>query len=457
MYPRRTVRTLEELLGQSPTIRKRMHERTSMTLFQADMAWKCNFHCPVSALMKSLVRLRSLFSFLLAMSFPAMAQDSPKSDAASSYFGHIEAACNKAEDCSSIRQELALLDKCDDAKVDQRCEAAQQLLDKLFGGIYRENLPDLVLYLKQEKEGNFTKQRPVLIYEGKNTPYLYGVRFIHVLLISEHQAEMQASIATEYQREPNPLLFLFNLGAGLGATPDPDKAPESSEASIKWQPLNGGGQDSPLWLGYARLPVGGQSINRVTLRLGSAKTSLAKFTYTKEDDKPASYSMEREGELVDPSIPNITKSLAPKSAPSGDFLATTAHFSNSSASFAGASAALGVTFDTKGTGAAVSAENHAYNAYAFVELYAIRPRLYALPSSWLPYLDKKSLYRPSLGFVLGTNLTHGVLDELVYGVSIGHLVGNAGLILAANSIQPKKGDEDKGRKTRLLMGVEYSF
>jgi hypothetical protein len=63
--------------------------------------------------------------------------------------------------------------------------------------------------------------------------------------------------------------------------------------------------------------------------------------------------------------------------------------------------------------------------------------------------------RASAGLFVGTGVK-SPFDEMAFGVSVGHLIGNVGVLVGANSIAGAK-DSTKGRKLVAFSGIDYSF
>ena len=107
-------------------------------------------------------------------------------------------------------------------------------------------------------------------------------------------------------------------------------------------------------------------------------------------------------------------------------------------------------------GRAASGSLHV-NGYALAKVYLLRPRLKVGPR-------KHTQYRYSIALVAGTNVGDGTFDELIGGISVGHLIGKLGLTVAVNGVKPKEamdgaesGGDGRGRRARLFVGLDYTF
>lgn len=136
------------------------------------------------------------------------------------------------------------------------------------------------------------------------------------------------------------------------------------------------------------------------------------------------------------------------------FGALSAHFSNSRRTRAGFGIGLGVTDNVNDTAlgqvagdATVGTTDTAVNAYALAKAYLRKPRLRVG--------RKRPGWRPSIAFVAGTNVGENTFEELVFGLSLGHVFGNVGIVAGVNRVRPRAGDS--GRKTKPFLAVEYSF
>ena len=340
----------------------------------------------------------------LVLSAPqARAQLDP--DDPASYF----AAMPLHESATPIRQ---LLDEIGRSctKVDGVCPAGAELLETLFRGSYRDNLPDFIVDLRRDEEGGRLRSRqPVLIFDRRNTPYLYGVEAIWILVVSEEEVPLEARLTTIQRREVNPfsgMLGVVGVSAGQ-ETQETESSVDSNE--LRWRRLNSSDDEEPLFIGSTRLPIDNDVVARITL------------------------------------IPKEYDGVA--------FQSITAHLSNSRSSAAAFGAALGVTMDTEGTLLAKDGDPN-FNGYVFAKFFmpGRRPRLQVAP-------DSRRLYRPSLALVAGTNVTNDSFQEIVAGISFGHLIGKSGLLVAGNWVRTLDSDTaDSGdRKWKLLVGIDFTF
>lgn len=393
---------------------------------------------------------------------------------ASTYFGQIEAPCAAADEadikraCQAFRSTVAKLFNegsggdahCRD--IDTPCDEGEQLLKQLFGTTYRRTLPDFIVYLEQPEKDNeqskkdkkdndhsLKKHPPVLMWQGRNTPHLLGVRSIYVIVLSEDKADVTASVTSDFQRESNPLVAILNALGAPDIKAEDAKASETKREEIKWSPLSGNRDTPGMWFGIARLDVGGNSINRVTVAYAQPHVEDVTVSRTTSKDGLALKLEMKGGDVPESdSDKDVRDVFVSKDKYQGDFLAATGHFSNSPASRTGVSVALGGTFNTEGTSIASGGGDQEFNGYVFAKFYLSPPYLYAAPR-W-------TLYKPSFGLAIGTNVKEHVFNEIVTGVALGHIVGNVGVIAGANFLAGKAGTTD-GRKARAFLGIDYTF
>jgi hypothetical protein len=339
----------------------------------------------------------------LGLSLPAAGQLEP--DDPASYF----AAMPLHESATPVRM---LLDEIEQTctKIDTACPAGAELLESLFRGAYRDDLPDFIVDLRRDEEGGRLRARqPVLIFNRRNTPYLFGVEAVWVLVVSEAEVPIEARLTTIRHKEVNPFTGMMSV-VGMSAGEAVQSAESSIESnSLRWRRLNSAPDEEPLYLGSARLPIATGVIARITL------------------------------------IPEDYDAVA--------FQSITAHLSNSRSSGTAFAGALGITLDTKGTLLETEGDP-AFNGYVFAKFFfpGKRPRLEVSP-------NRRSVYRPSIAFLVGTNLTNNAFQEVVAGVSFGHLVGKSGLVVAGNWVRSAEvaPDNDGDRRWKLLLGVDFTF
>ena len=419
------------------------------------------------------VLMSTVCGYLMATAVACLAANEPQEG--KSYFWHIEAPCagpNKEAinlKCDAIRDALlSFEDAC--TKIDTKCKPAIDVLDKLFGSTKHPMLADYIVYLSQcvankktldqcdsKDKFKFIKTTPILMWEDKNTPHLYGVRLIYAIVLTEYRIdELGGHVTTEYKREPNPFSAVFSaLGTKLEA-PEA-KAAVSNELKFHWYPLSGNPDQPGMWFAIARVNVDVNTIDRITVSYGQLTPSnplSVKITRNISEKDGTSYSFEVQVDKMpeDDREDTLRQAFVQKQPKeqekySGDFLAANGFFSNSPDNFAAVSLALGVIFNDRGTAAASGSNNQSVNGYALAKIYfpGCRPELRAGPDP-----SDAHPYRPSLGVIVGTDLTGTIFDEFVLGVSLGHVFGNVGFISGVNVISGAK-DSNEGRRTRPIL------
>ncbi len=334
-------------------------------------------------------------------------------------------------------------------EIGEPCTQASKALSLLFEETFRQALPDVVVYIEREEGGSLKTYRPILLWKGKNTPYLFGARHLYVLLISDERLSLSARLTTIVEKGTNPLSGVLAL---LEFTPPGDSAapePETEAKEVSWQAVGKWPQDP--YMGWARLDIALDSVNRLTI-------SERGETVSREVTQPCPG--------CPPSETKITrKAVGPEPLP-GDaeevpFREITAHVSNSRPSYAGIGAAFGATFDVEDTALGDNGDIHP-NAYALAKFYpfpSARPRLKVGP-------NHRKLFRRSLALVVGTNVTDDPLEEILLGVSVGHLMGKVGFTAAVNLVKPpapmeddatEEGSGSRNRESKFFFGIDYTF
>ncbi len=292
-------------------------------------------------------------------------------------------------------------------RIGEPCEPGAALLETLFGGSYRDDLPDFIVELEPgESGGKLVTSQPLLVFNRRLTPYLFGVEHLWILVFSPEPVPMKARLTTIRQREANPFSGLLTVAGVAGGEKTATVETVDVETELTWRPLTVGSGDGVLHLGSARLPVGQETVARLTL------------------------------------IPEVLDRV--------EFHSITGHVSNTRASRAAFAAALGATFDTDETGLGVERGDPTFNGYVLAKFYlpGLRPRLQVSPT-------RRSLFKPSVALAVGTNVTSDSFEEIVVGLSFGHLVGKTGVLLAGNAIRDAGGGSR--RVWRVLLGFDFTF
>jgi hypothetical protein len=282
-----------------------------------------------------------------------------------------------------------------------------------------------------------------------NTPHLYGAKDIYAIVFTEYKACLTAHFTTEYIVEPNPFSAIFDVlgksigGGGSDKTTADDK---DSKPDFGWSSLTGT-DNSPMWMAIAPAKVGVNTTNRLTIRYsqpGSARQHASNEGVVRPRPEQTT-----SGEAAQ----DCDDDRDGASSYRGDFVAANAFYSNSPDNRVGVAAALGLTFNTKNTG--VGPSNQAVNAYGLVKFYL--PAFFGLPDG-RPQLHAgpdATGYKRSSALVFGTNVVHSSLDEMLVGLSLGHVFGRAGFIAGVNFVT---GTTDHPRRFRRpFIGVDYSF
>jgi hypothetical protein len=398
-------------------------------------------------------------------------------DDAAPFFGQVQAACPTKEACDELRKELLKLDACSTLEVE--CKPANRIFEMLFGKSFQPGLPDFIVYFDQQTvgRGTFSKHEPRLMWKGKVTPHLDGVREVYAIVLTEHRACLDGHVTTHYKSEPNPFsAVLAVLGSKQEAAAP--KASERTSADFHWYPLSGKPNDPRMWLAMARFGVDVNSASRITIEYSQPRKVTAgeraqggealecpgeKAEAGKDGGKGTKKAVAAGNHYVRPVVGGIegfievavvpdvmTKEAADTSLAekyNGDFLAVNGIFSNSSSSYATMALALGISFKVNGTSVASGGSSQAFNGYAMAKVYLLRPQVRAEAD------------RPGRGASVGVAFGTGVkapFDEFVFALSLGHVIGSAGFLAGGNYIAGAK-DSTNGRKWCPFFGMDYSF
>lgn len=397
-----------------------------------------------------MTRCRSILVLWLVTLAIARAQESsaPQDEPtpADLFFGYTRTIPD--ENFANLLTELS--QSCTDIEANEICEEGNELLSNLFGPMYRPELPDFIVYLKKNENGSVQPLRPTLMWQGRNTPHLFGARYLYALVFSEEILPLSAGITTVYEQPRNPLTAVLSVLGATNTAADEEPDPQTSSVQIEWEPLSGDVSNTELWLGTARVPIGINSRNRVTLSFRQGTQTLTRTDGSEDPDNPDNTVLKTEITSVGPAFQQQDAASPQLPAfPNTSMLNVGGHLSNTSNSRTAFSLGLGVTFDAGDT--ALSQEQ-AINGYALAKVYIRKPRLNARE-------DTGDLYRRSWSVMFGTNIADDAFDEVVLGMSWGHVFGNAGFFFAGNWV-PESRDEDgnsSGRDLKLLVGLEYSF
>jgi hypothetical protein len=363
---------------------------------------------------------------------------------ASGHFGEIAAPCvEKTADSCPITADLKAIDEqC--TKVESDCAGANDILDRLFGETRHTKFANYIVHFDQDHTpGTFTDHQPILMWNKKNTRYLYGVQEVFILLFTEYKACFTVHGTTLARYEPNPFeMVLPLLGKGSEQTNNKTSL-VTKPAEFVWYPLSGDADNPVMWLAIASVPVDVNTTGWITVQFTQPKVKSGKTT-----DLPDEC-------VVDPEERPVTYR--------GRFLAYNAFFTDNRESRIGLAVAFGGTL-TGREAAPAGGSNPYLNGYALAKLYpfrGLRPTLVSNRNDTGGLI----MYRPSLSIAVGTNITNSPLNELVLGLSVGHLLGNVGVIAGVNYFVPAKDTtpaaattpEVRNRKRRPFVGIDYSF
>ena len=450
--------------------------------------------------------------FLSLAASPLFAQPESK------YFGHINAVCATESDCREVRRLLRKLEYCEDGKkcatgntlLGKVFGIYVPTLPKVI--VYLEQCQETGAasgYCTPSKDGKFSKRTPVLMYDRQRTAHVYGARQVYALVFAERKTCVSAHVTLNYRSEPNPLSLILSAVSSVKLDAAAAKASESKQLTFKWYPLSGNYDPKApgLWVGLAGVPIDENTVNWMTIEPGNPRPKPGQgepaippecvgqegadeielrtgpqvqkenvgarklFNELRELKPGSDATLVLKDQQLDIRTgqsrnPNASKPAAdggakPEASKSLDanFVAADAFFSNSPGGRATMAIALGWTKNTKDTSLGTGGSNSSFNGYALVKWYLVKPTLRPLPdsecfgmSSWI-----WTTYRcPSFGLFAGMNVKNDIFSEIVYGVSIGHIWDNVGLVGGWNSIAGGKNGQE-GRQKRPFVGIEYSF
>lgn len=347
------------------------------------------------------------------------------------HFGEIKAAYTgktTAQECS-ITTDLESLKQCE--YVERDCKGGNHLLDCLFGETRQTKFANYIVYFDQRHTpGTFRHHPSILMWNQKNTRYVYGAQQVFILLFTEYKACFTAYITTLTKSQPNPFDVLNLVNKGV-APVSKDAGLQTRPAEFSWYPLSGDPDNPVMWLAIAPATVDINTADWITVRFMQPKPKSDKTTLPDEC-------------IVDPQAPAV--------AYKGNFLAYNAFFSNNRESRVAVSLAFATTFTNREVSPPNGRSNPYANAYAFTKIYTRRPKLVSNRNK----TGGSIAYRQSLAIALGTNVTNSPLRELLLGVSVGHLAGNVGFIAGMNYFTPNDATTT-GRRHRPFIAIDYSF
>jgi len=348
------------------------------------------------------------------------------------HFGMINAVCKgmTAEDCL-IKTRLEVIENSCHS-VERHCCSGNDLLNELFGETRHTKFANYIVFFDQDHTpGRFEHHQPVLMWNRRNTRYLYGVQEVYILLFTQYKACFTAYGTTLVKNEANPFDFL-NL-INKGAPPAIKEAGlQTRAAEFAWYPLSGDPDEPGMWLAIASVPVDVNTADWITVRYSQPKKAQS-------DKNPLPEEC-----VADANVPPVVYT--------GSFLAYNAFFSDNRESRVALSLAFATTFTNQRVPPPSGRSNPYPNGYAFTKFYLFRPKLVSNRNE----TGGSIAYRPSYGIALGTNVAHSPLNELLVGISAGHLMGNMGFIGGMNFFTPNDATK-AGRRHRPFLGIDYSF
>jgi hypothetical protein len=134
-----------------------------------------------------------LFVCLAAVALGVGAQSALDPRDPASYFAAMPVQ-NDAERVHELLAEMHSVCKV----ADDACEPGARLLEVLFQGSYRDELPDFIVELYRDPAtGHLDVRQPQLIFDRKSTPLLSGAEHLYVLVFSPVRVAMRARLTTQ--------------------------------------------------------------------------------------------------------------------------------------------------------------------------------------------------------------------------------------------------------------------
>ncbi len=298
------------------------------------------------------------------------------------HLGEIHAPCaSETPDNCKIKEYLRAIDaKCTTIEAD--CKGANELLDSLFDGTRHRKFANYILYLDQDHTpGTFhDKHHAVLMYDGRNTRYLYGVQEVYILVLTEYKACLAAQGTTIFRNEPNPLTAVLKiLGKDTGISDGQIGLKTQPLPQFVWYPLSGDPMNPVMWLAIGSVPMDVNTIDWITVRFA----------------QPVARS-DKTGNLPDECVASPSEPFVPYT---GTSLAHNAFFSDNRASRGAVAVAVGATFPGRKL-ASEGVVSPNFDGYVLIKYYLVRPTLASNPNSAFGVREYRS---PSLGIAIGTN------------------------------------------------------
>ena len=393
--------------------------------------------------------LRAFVIWLLLVS--ALTHPGHASERTDTHLGQINAVCADADNCMKLKRAFRDIDNC--TKMLSNCKAASDIQEMLFSPTAQKKFADYFLYFEQTAPGVFTIHQGALLWKGRNTPYLFGVQEVYVIILTEYKTCFDAHGTTLAKNEPNPFEAVLKvLGKSL-APAENQSGLKGHDAKLIWYPLSGEFERPVMWLAIGSISVEMNTADWITVRLVLPKEQ-ARST---QSDKSSDNSNLLPDECVyDPAaMPRDGRALTY----SGDVLARNAFFSNNRESRVGLAVAFGLTFTSLkfGPGTATSPNP---DIYALAKVYPFinyMPRLRSDPRAAGSVKPKRTI-----GIFAGTKFD-AKFNEFLLGISLGHLSGNVGVVVGINHFVPTAPPNAPAttntsrRQTRPFGGIEYAF
>ena len=300
-----------------------------------------------------------------------------------------------------------------------------------YGDMYDDELPDVVVFVDQTKRGNSTGMLPdsavrvSLVKSKKERGELFGERYIYALVFVAKSSEDSCSCADSGKE---PIVVLSRLeqrpGSGEFALISAVKAVAGAFAQLSVEgrePTNG---EAPCSVGLELKEIG--KTDSTLLCHGRAKLPLLVNTINRL----------RVEDLDTTAEPQAT-------------------FGNYSKSWVTSSVGLvGFCLGSE-TARQEKANRTLVEPFLFGHIYLKRPQR---PKPRLNSIRAEFSGQISYSLVAGTSLSSDLLDDLFFGLSVGHFLSTMGVVAGVNYRTEESPDTgEKKRKGHFALGVTFIF
>jgi len=350
------------------------------------------------------------------------------------YFGTIPVFSE--DQISELRMLLKKIGDNDCGKFGKECPRIDEFFNKFMGDIRNPNNPKLLIYIDE----NLEIRTNTVLWKNRVTAHLFDVQNIWVTIFSEKNTDIETVLTTLF-KENTPGRFAKRIFMPAEVT-EKERKTRNIAKPVSFRKLRRENIDNNLWLGIVRFYLEPQTASRISVFPGkSSDTLIKKKTVTVHESGEVTVVTEDRSEIQTARKEDRDKPTEP------GFYLSEANFTNSGGSRLGLSAAIGAAFNIDDNRLnETSLGNTNFDLYLCAHLYLIRPTL--------TKAVKGRSYKPSYSLVAGTG--GDILNEIILGVSVGHLFAKNGFIIGANIMDPFKEWHDE-RQIRPFFAFDIRF